>query len=77
MDRCDVLDVLEEAVRARGSVEVRFRDGETIEVRVREVVTRGGEDYALLANADAVPVSQISACRRLRPPGKSYDPKLP
>jgi transcriptional antiterminator Rof (Rho-off) len=76
MDRCDLLDMLEEAALADQPLEIHLRDGETMQTRVREVLTRDGEDYAILEDGACLSVSTIAECRRRVPRPTTYEPKL-
>ena len=62
MDRCDVLDVLEEAATLGRPVTVALNDGTQFVDEVRELVTREGEDWAAFQKHEVVAVSQISSC---------------
>jgi Rho-binding antiterminator len=67
LDRCDFLDVLEEAAVLRRPVVVELREGTVFEDRVRDVVTEQGEDFAVFVDHARVPVSDIADCRRATP----------
>jgi transcriptional antiterminator Rof (Rho-off) len=68
IDRCDFLDVLEEAAVLHRPVLVELREGTVFEDRVRDVVTELGEDFAIFVDHARVPVSDIAHCRRASPP---------
>jgi hypothetical protein len=68
LDRCDFLDVLEEAAVLHRPVEVELRAGTIFKDRVRDVVTEGGEDFALFEEHARIPLSEIADCHRA-PPG--------
>jgi len=75
-DRCDVLDVLEEAVVIQKPVTVELRDGQRFVDRVKTVVTASGSDYVVFADHDRVPVAQIAVCEPSPHAPPSYDEKL-
>lgn len=64
IDRCDVLDLLEEAAVARRSVEVELRDGRSFVDGVRDVVTENGRDYVVFERHLRLPVAEIARCGR-------------
>lgn len=75
--RCDFLDVLEEAARFKKPVMVELRDGLRFRANVQDVVTDGGEDYAVFDGRGRVPVSDIARCgSTLDHDPHSYDEKL-
>jgi hypothetical protein len=76
MDRCDFLDVLEEAVTIRGAVDVRLIDGTHFVDFVKHVVTEGGQDWAVFKDHDRVALEDIRSCVRAEPHGATYDHKL-
>lgn len=75
IDRCDVLDILEEAAVAQGPVAVQMNGGDGFTDEVREVVTEAGEDYAVFKDHQRVAVSEIFAASRVEPPQRGYDGK--
>lgn len=64
MDVCDHLDVLEESVVRQRPVYVQLFDGTSFSDQVKDVVTEGGEDYAVFAEQGRVPVKKIRTCIR-------------
>jgi Rho-binding antiterminator len=79
-NRCDFLDVLEESAATHRAVSVALQDGSRFVDEVKDVVTEGGEDYAVFRAHDRVAVSDISDCTRSEPVTAaevgSYDAKL-
>ena len=63
-DRCDFLDLLEEAVLRRARMRVATKDDRLFVDRVFDVVTEKGEDYVVFAEQGRIAVSAI---RRLVP----------
>jgi hypothetical protein len=64
MDRCDYLDVLEESVTLKRPIQVELKGGKRFVDAVKELVTAGGEDWAVFRDHDRVAVSEISFCGR-------------
>jgi Rho-binding antiterminator len=62
--RCSLIDVLEEAVLVARPVAVRLRSGETFLDTVADVVTEGGDDFAVFRSHGRVAVGQIEALTR-------------
>jgi len=56
---CDFVDVLEEAVLKRHSVQVRLRDGQEFVDTLVDVVTEAGANFAVFRGHDRVPVADI------------------
>lgn len=75
-DRCDLLDVLEEAAVIHEPVQVELRDGQRFVDRVKTVVTESGEDFVVFQDHARVPVSQIADCEPSSHAPPSYDRKL-
>ena len=67
LGRCDFIDVLEEAVLRRRPVAVQLREGDTFIDRLVDVVTEGGDDFAVFAFQGRVAVSEIVAVTRREP----------
>lgn len=63
IDRCDILDVLEEAAIFRKCVRIDLHDRAGFTARVRDVYTENGEDYVIFEDRDRMSVSDISGCR--------------
>jgi Rho-binding antiterminator len=72
IERCDFLDVLEEAVTLRKPVSVELRDGTRFEDRVRDVVTEDGAEHAIFELHGTIPLSSISSTTRAEPRADSY-----
>ena len=72
MDRCDVLDVLEEAATLGRPVAVELKGGKRFVDEIRELVTREGEDWAAFRDHEVIAVSDISSCSRTDSPDPSY-----
>jgi transcriptional antiterminator Rof (Rho-off) len=60
LGRCDFIDVLEEAVLRRRPVVVQLRAGEQFTDRIVDVVTEGGDDYAVFGAHPRVAVGDIA-----------------
>lgn len=75
-DRCDFLDVLEEAVVFKKPVKVELRDGQRFVDRVKNVVTAAGEDFAEFEDHARIPVTQIADCEPTSHAPPSYMRKL-
>src|SRR3954469_12424854 len=58
-DRCDFLDVLEEAVIRHARVRVATKDDRLFIDRVFDVVTENGADYVVFAEQGRMPVDSI------------------
>ena len=76
VDRCDIIDILEEATKTGGAVSVEITGGQRFTDRVSAVETREGEDFATFRDHGAVSVSDIRECRRAQPVEQTYDAKL-
>ena len=70
VDRCDFLDVFEEAVVRKSAVTVELRDGRRLTDHVRDVVTEDGEDFAVLESYGRIPLHAVSDARRNEPHGR-------
>lgn len=64
LDKCDVLDRLEEAVLRKSAVRVTLSDGRTFVDQVSEVVTKQGHDYGVFAQAGELDVGLMTDCER-------------
>ena len=64
LDRCDVIDVLEEAVLTRRPVRLELDEGDPITGRVVDVVTRDGEEWAQLEDGERVDLNRVVAVER-------------
>ena len=76
VEKCDFLDVLEEAAVLGTEVLVDLRDGGHFKDGVREVITENGQDFALFKAHGRLPVHTLSAARRAAPRIDSYEGKL-
>lgn len=77
INRCDILDVLEEATTQARPVQVELADGRHFVDNVRDVLTESGEDIAVFQEKGRVAVREIARCEPT--PGDSapsYDDKL-
>jgi hypothetical protein len=72
LDRSDVIDLLEEATVARRAVAVELKSNERFVDHVRDVVTDGGEEWAVFVAHEAVPVRHIHRCGRAEPWEPTY-----
>jgi hypothetical protein len=72
LDRCDILDILEEAAMTGRPVSVELRSNRKFVDHVREVVTRDGEDWALFKAHEPVAISDIHGCDRAEPREPTY-----
>ncbi len=75
-DRCDFLDVLEEAAVLKKPVKVELRDGQRFVDHVKTVVTAAGEDFAEFEDHARIPVTQIADCEPTSHAPPSYMRKL-
>ncbi|MCI0574053.1 MAG: hypothetical protein L0Y66_25240 [Myxococcaceae bacterium] len=66
--RCGLIDVLEEAVLTRRPLAVQLASGETLIDQVVDVVTEGGDDFAVFRTHPRVSVGDIIAVTRAEPP---------
>ncbi|HET6147888.1 MAG TPA: hypothetical protein VFH68_10180 [Polyangia bacterium] len=76
VEKCDFLDVLEEAAVLGTQVVVDLRDGGHFTDNVREVITENGQDFALFKTHGRLAVDALSAARRAAPRIDSYEGKL-
>ena len=58
-DRCDDIDVLEEAVTRRSRVRVITMDDRLFVDRVLDVITEGGRDFARFEREGNLPLDRI------------------
>jgi Rho-binding antiterminator len=72
LDRCDVLDLLEESARLKRSVIVELKGGRRFVDQTREVVSEADEEWAVFRAHDRVPVSDIAFCGPADVPEPSY-----
>jgi hypothetical protein len=76
LDRCDILDLLEEAVVSGRAVSVELRSNKRFVDKVRDVVTEGGEEWAVFKHHESVPVGHIHCCARAEPWEPTYSGKI-
>lgn len=76
VERCDIIDILEESVRMRRSVSVTLRDGRHFVDEARDVVTEEQGEWAVFRAHDRVLVDDISSCAPAQPPEPSYRGKI-
>jgi hypothetical protein len=72
LDRCDVLDVLEESVRLKRPVRVEAKGGLRFVDQVREVTLIDDQEWAVFRDHDRLPVDDISFCARAEPIEPTY-----
>ncbi|MBV9921986.1 MAG: hypothetical protein JOY78_14185 [Pseudonocardia sp.] len=76
IERCDVLDVLEESARLHRQVSVQLKNGRHFVDQARDVVTAEDGEWAVFREHDRVLIDDISSCGPTEPPGTSYRGKL-
>ncbi len=77
MDRCDVLDVLEESVTLRRSVAVELKGGGRFVDQARDVVTTDEREWVRFRDHAEIAVADIAFCAPAEPPREpSYESKL-
>ena len=59
MDKCDFIDVLEEAVIRHSRVRVATRGDRLFIDRVFDVTTEGGVDFAVFAESGRIPLKDL------------------
>ena len=64
VDRCDILDVLEESVTTGRTVAVELSSGKHFVDLVRDVVTTNGLDYAEFKDHGRLAVDEIRSATR-------------
>jgi hypothetical protein len=64
IDRCDILDLLEESATTGRALRVEVEGKQEFIDRVRDVVTADGEDYAEFRQHGRLSVSEIRHCAR-------------
>jgi hypothetical protein len=73
LDRCDVLDLLEDSMRLKRELIVELKDGGRFVDEARDVVTDDDrEEWALFRSHEQVPVRHISFCAPAVAPEPSY-----
>jgi hypothetical protein len=76
LDRCSILDILEEAVVTRRAVAVELRSNQRFVDEVRDVVTENGEETAIFGTHEPIPVTDIHYVGRAEPVEPTYDGKI-
>ena len=76
VDRCDFLDVFEEAAVQKSAVLIQLTDGRHLTDRVRDVVTEDGEDFAVLESYGRLPLQAVSNAQRAEVREATYEGKL-
>ncbi|HVT08620.1 MAG TPA: hypothetical protein VHO67_14280 [Polyangia bacterium] len=76
MDRCDVIDVLEESVTLRRPVTVELKGGGHFIDQPRDVVTADKQEWVQFRDHDQVAVADIAFCAPAEVPEPSYRGKL-
>ena len=64
IDRCDMLDLLEEAAVRRRPVEFELHSGRHFIDAVHDVVTEHGQDFVVFTDRPRLPVAEIARCAR-------------
>jgi hypothetical protein len=72
LDRCDMLDVLEESARMRRALVVELKGGHRFVDEVREVLSDDSGEWAVFRGHDRIPVDDISFCGPAEAPEPSY-----
>ncbi len=71
MDRCDVIDVLEESVTLKRPVTVELKGGGHFVDRARDVVTADDGEWVQFHDHDRMLVDDIAFCAPAEPPAAS------
>ncbi len=72
MDRCDVIDVLEESVTLKRPVTVELKGGGQFVDQPRDVVTADDGEWVQFQGHDRMLVDDIAFCAPAEPPAASY-----
>jgi transcriptional antiterminator Rof (Rho-off) len=75
MDRCDVLDVLEESVTLRRPVTVELKGGGHFVDQARDVITADHQEWVEFRDHAQVAVADIAFCAPAEPHEPSYASK--
>jgi Rho-binding antiterminator len=75
VEKCDFIDVLEEAAVLGTEVIIDLRDGEQFTDSVRQVITEDGQDFVLFKSHGRLAVHAVSDARRAAPRVDSYEGK--
>ena len=76
IERCDIIDVLEESARIRRPVTVTLRGGHHFVDQVRQVITDADGEWAVFRMHDRVLVDDLSSCGPAEPLEPSYRGKV-
>jgi len=72
VERCDIIDVLEESARFRRPVAVTLTDGHHFIDQVRQVLTEADGEWAVFRMHDRVLIDDLASCTPAAPPEASY-----
>jgi len=75
MDRCDVIDVLEESVTLKRPVTVELKGGGHFVDQPRDVVTADDGEWVKFREHDQMLVDDIAFCAPAEPTAASYNGK--
>ncbi len=76
VNQCDFVDVLEESAVGGTEVLIDLRHGGQFTDVVRDVVTEGGQDFAVFRAHGRMAMHTISDARRAHPREPTYEGKL-
>jgi hypothetical protein len=72
MDRCDVIDVLEESVTLRRPVTVELKGGKHFVDQPKDVVTADHREWVQFHQHEQIAVDDIAFCAPASPPEATY-----
>jgi transcriptional antiterminator Rof (Rho-off) len=72
MDRCDVIDVLEESVTLHRPVAVELKGGKQFVDQASDVVTDDHQEWVRFHQHEQIAVDDIKFCAPASPPEASY-----
>ena len=72
LDRCDVLDVLEESEKVHRPLTVTLKGGGHFIDQVRTIETDGDGEWAVFRAHDRIRVNDIAFCGPAEPPESTY-----
>jgi hypothetical protein len=76
IDRCDVIDVLEESARLHRRVRVTLKHGHHFVDETREVETTPDGEWAVFRDHDRILIDDIASAGPAEPPEATYRGKL-
>ena len=76
IDRCDVIDVLEESARLHRRVRVTLKHGQHFVDETRAVETTPDGEWAVFRDHDRILVDDIASAGPAEPPESTYRGKL-